>query len=48
MTNKEVASTIDLPINDITAKLNVMIKKAAVKNKTELIKWWRNQTVNIE
>lgn len=48
MTNKEVAFTTDLPIDNITSTLDVMIKKAAVNNKTELIKWWRSQSNNDE
>lgn len=44
LTNKEVASTTELSIEMVNKKLNSMFKKAAVKNKTELLKWWRNQT----
>jgi DNA-binding NarL/FixJ family response regulator len=43
MSNKEAAYAINIPLDAINNKLHTMFKKAAVKNKTELIKWWRNQ-----
>lgn len=44
-TNKEVASTIGCSLEMVTDRLNDLFKKAAVKNRTELVKWWRNQTI---
>lgn len=44
MTNKEIASTMKLPTDSVSKTLKKMIKKAKVNNKTELLKWWRNQT----
>jgi len=46
MTNEEVASTTDFSLEKVIDKLNLMFKKASVNNKTELVKWWRNQTLS--
>jgi DNA-binding NarL/FixJ family response regulator len=46
MTNKEIASTTKLPLDLITKKLNEMFKKLKVKNKTELLQWWKKGQLN--
>jgi DNA-binding NarL/FixJ family response regulator len=48
LTNKEVASTAGIPMEMASKILNEMFSKAAVKSKTELVKWWRNQTYPLE
>lgn len=47
LTNKEVASTAGIPIEMVSKMLNGMFSKASVKSKTELVKWWRNQTETV-
>ncbi|KAL3781580.1 hypothetical protein HJC23_007100 [Cyclotella cryptica] len=46
MTNKEIASTTKLSLDLITKKLNGMFKKVKVKNKTELLQWWKKYQQN--
>lgn len=47
LTNKEVASKAGIPIEMVSKMLNGMFSKASVKSKTELVKWWRNQTETV-
>ena len=44
-TNNEVALAIKLSSEMVAHKLDEMFKMAGVNNKTELVKWWRNQTI---
>ena len=44
MTNEEIALTMKFTGDSISKILKKMFKKATVENKTELLKWWRNQT----
>jgi DNA-binding NarL/FixJ family response regulator len=43
MTNREISTAMKLPIEIITKKFNELFGKANVKNKTELVKWWKDQ-----
>ena len=48
MTNTEIASSTKLPLLVVTNKLNGMFKKVDVKNKTELLQWWKKYQHNFD
>ncbi len=43
MTNKEIAEQMQRTVDEITNTLDVMLKKANVMNRTELVRWWKSK-----
>lgn len=46
MTNKEIAEQMQCSVDEITNTLDVLLKKANVINRTELVRWWKINKTN--